>query len=279
MAEGSIRGGFMTIFWMALAAYLLILAAMFMFQRNLLYPAGTSLPDIDRFGVSGLREVELKTEDGLTQKHWYIPARNQDAPTVVVFHGNAGQLADRVPKFHFFAEAGYGVFFVGYRGYSGNEGSPTQSDLVKDAGKVLDWLEAEGIPPEQTVLYGESLGSGVVVQKASERQIAAVVLEAPFTSVADVAQSHYWYLPARWLILDKWNSLARADQLRVPVLVLHGEQDQVTDVRFGRRLLEAIEGPKEGIFVPEAGHNDLYEFDLRDRVTGFVGQVVPVPAN
>ncbi len=265
----------MTIFWMALVAYLLILAAMFMFQRNLLYPAGTSLPDIDRLGVPGLREVELKTRDGLTQKHWYIPARNPSAPTVVVFHGNAGQLADRVPKFQFFADAGYGVFFVGYRGYSGNAGSPTQSDLVKDAGGVLDWLEAEGISPERTVLYGESLGSGVVVQTASERQVAAMVLEAPFTSVADVAQSHYWYLPARWLLLDKWNSLARADQLQVPVLVLHGEQDQVTNVRFGRRLLDAIEAPKEGIFVPEAGHNDLYEFGLRDRVTGFVGQVIP----
>ncbi|WP_282609284.1 alpha/beta hydrolase [Pelagibius sp. Alg239-R121] len=265
----------MTFLWLGLFGYMLLLAAMFLFQRSLLYPAGTSLPDIAMFGVPGLREVELTTKDGLIQKHWYVPARAKDAPTVVVFHGNAGQLADRVPKYLFFTEAGYGVFFVGYRGYAGNEGSPTQNDLLEDAGSVLDWLAEEGIPSDKTVLYGESLGSGVAVQTAAERKVGALVLEAPFTSVAEVAQSHYWYLPARWLILDKWNSLAHADQLTAPVLVLHGERDAVTDVRFGRRLLEAIQAPKEGIFVPEAGHNDLYSYGLRDRVTGFIGQTLP----
>lgn len=265
----------MTFLWLGLLGYLLLLAIMFMMQRSLLYPAGQNLPAIEFFGIPGLREVEIETNDGLKQKHWYIPARDDTAPTVVVFHGNAGQLADRVPKFGFFAQAGYGVLFAGYRGYSGNDGSPKQDDLVADAGDLLDWLAAQGVEPDRTVLYGESLGSGVAVQIAARREVAGLILEAPFTSVAEVAQSHYWYLPARWLILDKWNSLARADQIQVPVLVLHGERDQVTNVRFGRRLLEAIQSPKEGIFVPEAGHNDLYDFGLRDRVTGFVDQAVP----
>lgn len=275
MAERTIGGNFMTIVWLGVVGYLLLTGAMFAFQRTLMYPAGKTLPAIEALGVPGLREVELKTKDGLVQKHWYVPARDADAPTVVVFHGNAGQLADRVPKFSFFADAGYGVFFVGYRGYSGNAGSPTQSDLVADAGLVLDWLTGAGIPPEKTVLYGESLGSGVVVQKAAERDVAAVVLEAPFTSVADVAQAHYWYLPARWLLLDQWNSLAKADRLKAPVLLLHGEQDAVTNVRFGKRLLDAIQAPKEGIFVPQAGHNDLYSFGLRQRVTDFVAGALP----
>lgn len=265
----------MTFLWLGFLGYLLLLAVMFFMQRSLLYPAGKNLPAIEYFGISGLHEVEIETKDGLKQKHWYVPARDSMQPTVVVFHGNAGQLADRVPKFHFFAEAGYGVLFAGYRGYSGNEGSPKQEDLVADAHDLLDWLAAQGIGPEKTVLYGESLGSGVAVQVAAQREVASLVLEAPFTSVAEVAQSHYWYLPARWLILDKWNSLARADQIRVPVLILHGEQDQVTNVRFGRRLLDAIQSPKEGIFVPEAGHNDLYNFGLQDRVTGFIGQIAP----
>ena len=268
-------GGVMTFLWLGLLGYLLLLAVMFLLQRSLLYPAGQNLPAIEYFGIPNLREVEVETKDGLKQKHWYIPAQDETAPTVVVFHGNAGQLADRVPKFSFFADAGYGVLFAGYRGYSGNEGTPKQDDLVADAGALLDWLTAQGIGPEKTVLYGESLGSGVAVQVAAQRQVASLVLEAPFTSVAEVAQSHYWYLPARWLILDKWNSLARADELQVPVLILHGERDQVTNVRFGRQLLDAIQAPKEGIFVPEAGHNDLYDFGLKDQVTGFVGQAVP----
>lgn len=265
----------MSILWLGVVGYLLLAGVMFVFQRTLLYPAGKTLPNIEQFGLAGMREVELKTSDGLMQKHWHIPARSEDAPTVVVFHGNAGQLADRVPKFSFFADDGYGVFFVGYRGYSGNDGSPTQGDLLDDAGNILDWLEAQGIAPEKTVLYGESLGSGVAVQTAATRPVAAVVLEAPFTSVADVAQAHYWYLPARWLILDKWNSLAKADKVKAPVLVLHGELDAVTNVRYGKRLLDAIQAPKEGIFVPEAGHNDLYNFGLRERVTNFVARALP----
>ncbi|WP_179954012.1 alpha/beta hydrolase [Denitrobaculum tricleocarpae] len=266
----------MTILWLGVVGYLLLTGLMFAFQRTLMYPAGQTLPEIEAVGLPGLSEVELTTKDGLLQRHWYVPARKPGAPTVVVFHGNAGQLADRVPKFSFFADAGYGVFFVGYRGYSGNEGSPTQSDLVEDAATVLNWMRDQGISPEKTVLYGESLGSGVAVQLAAEQQFAAVVLEAPFTSVADVAQAHYWYLPARWLILDQWNSLAKADMLRAPVLLIHGEQDAVTNVRFGRQLLDAIQAPKEGIFVPQAGHNDLYNFGLRERVTNFVAQTITV---
>ncbi len=265
----------MSILWLGVLGYVLLVGVMFVFQRTLLYPAGKTLPSIERFELTGLREVELKTSDGLIQTHWYIPALDEEAPTVVVFHGNAGQLADRVPKFSFFADAGYGVFFVGYRGYSGNDGSPKQEDMLDDAANILNWLEAQGVTPEKTVLYGESLGSGLAVQTAAGRPVAAVVLEAPFTSVADVAQAHYWYLPARWLILDKWNSLAKADQVKAPVLVMHGEQDAVTNVRFGKRLLEAIKAPKEGIFVPEAGHNDLYDFGLRERVTNFVTQALP----
>jgi hypothetical protein len=266
----------MTLLWLGLGGYLLLLSGMFLFQRTLLYPAGTELPDIGSFEMPDLHEVKITAEDGLIQKHWYLPASRAGAPTVVVFHGNAGQLADRIPKFRFLADFGLGVFFVGYRGYSGNEGSPTQSHLTADAVKVLDWLEDQAVAPELTVLYGESLGSGVAVQAAAERKVAAVVLEAPFTSVGEVAQSHYWYLPARLLIRDQWNSLARAHLLTAPVLVLHGERDAVTKVEFGRRLLAAIEAPKEGIFVPEAGHNDLYDFGLKDRVTSFIAQAVPV---
>lgn len=276
MAKRTAGESVMTILWLGVVGYLLLAGIMFAFQRTLMYPAGKTLPAIEAVGLPGLSEVELRTKDGLLQRHWYVPARSSGAPTVVVFHGNAGQLADRVPKFSFFADAGYGVFFVGYRGYSGNEGSPTQSDLVEDAATVLNWLREQGILPEKTVLYGESLGSGVAVQLAAEQHFAAVVLEAPFTSVADVAQAHYWYLPARWLILDQWNSLAKADKLRTPVLLIHGEQDAVTNVRFGRQLLDAIQAPKEGIFVPQAGHNDLYNFGLRERVTNFVAQTVTV---
>lgn len=255
----------------ALGIYLLLTGAVFVMQRTLLYPGARDVPDLALYHGLGIREVTTRTGDGLTLTHWYRPPERPDGPVVVVFHGNAGHLGDRVPKLKPLIDAGYGLLFAGYRGYSGNPGKATEDDLTADSLILLDWLAAQGIGLERTVLYGESLGSGVAVKMALERRPAAVILESPYTSIAAVSQFHYWYLPARWMILDKWDSLARIARISTPLLVLHGDKDSVVPLRFGQSLFDAALEPKEMIEVAGAGHVELFEHGpVVERVLGFI---------
>ncbi|MFQ5467532.1 MAG: alpha/beta hydrolase [Kiloniellaceae bacterium] len=253
-----------------LVAYLALTGAVFVVQRALLYPAGKEPPRIADAGVPGMRQVEVETHDGLSLVHWYRPPASDDAPVVVAFHGNAGHLGDRVPKLRPLLEAGFGVLFVGYRGYGGNPGRPNEADMSADARGLLDWLAGQGIVPARTVLYGESLGTGLAVKMAAERPVAAVILESPYTSIASLAQMHYWYLPAQWLVLDKWESIDRIGAIGAPLLVLHGGRDTTVPLRYGQRLFEAAPEPKEMVVIERAGHVDLFDYpEVVERVLDF----------
>ncbi len=140
----------------------------------------------------------------------------------------------------------------------------------------MSHLAAQGIAPEQIVLYGESLGTGVAIKLAAEHRVAGLVLEAPPGSIAELAQAHYWYVPAKWLLLDPWNAIALMDRVTAPLLLLHGEADRVVPPRFGRRVYEAAGADKEALFLPAGGHADLYNFpEVPARVIDFVRRKVP----
>lgn len=251
--------------------YGVVLCAMYVFQRSLLYVPPGEHAEIALSGQADLEVVTTATSDGLTLAHWYRPPSESDGPVVVVFHGNAGHIGDRVSKYRAFYDAGFGVFLAEYRGYNGNPGRPTEADILADAEPVLDYLAEQGVGPNRIVLYGESLGSGVAVKLASERSYACVVLEAPYSSIAEVAQHHYWYVPAYWLIHDKWDSMARIASVNSPLLVLIGERDRTVPPQFSRKLFEAAPGPKEKLVLPNAGHTDFYSFpEVPARVVAFM---------
>lgn len=259
-----------------LGAYLLFIGAVFIMQRSLLYPASREAPDPNQAGVPGLQVVRTETADGLSLTHWYRPPEQPEAPVVVVFHGNAGHFGDRVPKLAALLQAGFGMLFAGYRGYGGNPGHPTEENLTADARVLLDWLAGQGVKPARTVLYGESLGTGIAVKMAAERKVGAVVLEAPYTSIAEVAQLHYWYLPARWMILDKWNSMDYVGRLGAPLLVVHGARDRTIPPRYSRRLFDAAPEPKEYFLLEEGDHNTLYESSqVPEKVIEFIHRHIP----
>lgn len=260
-----------TTFGIAVGIYVLLGLTMFGLQRNFLYFPDKERPDPDEAGVEGLRVVALESEPGVRVRHWYVPPPNDTAPVVVVFHGNAGHIGHRVPKFRALLKAGFGLFLAEYRGYGGNPGSPDEPGMTADAEAVMAFLAAEGIGPKRLVVYGESLGSGVAVKMAAAHESAGVVLESPFTSVGDVAQAHYWFLPARWLVLDTWEVAGRIDEIGAPLLVLHGELDRIVPVRFGREVFARAREPKQAVFHPEAGHNDLFLVpEVVDAVIAFV---------
>ncbi len=251
-----------------LCAGLLLLA-----QCRMMYFPDAQVPVPERAGVPEMAAVALTTDDGLELLAWYRPPPHS-APTVVFFHGNAGHIGHRGRKVRPLLDAGFGVLLVSWRGYGGNPGSPTEQGLYHDARAALSFLADAGVPSSRVVLYGESLGSGPAVQLATERPVAAVVLEAPFTSVAEVAQRHYWFLPARHLVLDRFDSLSKITRIGAPLLIVHGEKDRVVPVEMGRALLAAAREPKDAVFVPDAGHNDLYDHGVADAVIAFVERTV-----
>ena len=260
----------------ALGLYLALALFMFGCQRSFLYFPDKSNPDVGDAGVAGLKEVRLESEPGLEIAHWYRPPAAVDGPVVVVFHGNAGHIGHRVPKYRPLLDAGFGLFLAEYRGYAGNPGKPNETGITADARAVMAYLAEEGIAGERTILYGESLGGGPAVKMAVEFDVAGLVLESPFTSVGDVAQSHYWYLPARWLVLDTWDNAGRIAGLDAPLLILHGERDRVVPVRFGRALYELAPEPKHAVFVPGGDHNGLFSHpEVVAAVIAFVREQVP----
>lgn len=262
----------------AAALYGALVGGMYLFQRDLLYLPDTARPSLARAAIPGLSEVETVTADGLRLLAWYAPAR-AGRPTLLYLHGNGGNIAYRADRARKLTAAGYGLLLVEYRGYGGNPGSPSEDGLHADAEAALAWLASRNLPPGYIVLYGESLGTAVAVRLAAETAargapVAALVLEAPFTSIADVAQHHYPYIPARHLVKDRFDAEGRIAAARAPVLVMHGERDHVVPVRFGRALFAAAIEPKRGWFMPGADHVTIFDGETFGVIEAFIGEHV-----
>jgi uncharacterized protein len=253
----------------AAIGYGTLVAGLYLFQRQLLYLPDRTRPELARLAELGVRETMLSTEDGLLLLSWYLPPR-PGQPVVAYFHGNGGHIGYRVERLLRFARQGFGVLMLEYRGYGSNPGTPSEAGFYADGWAALAFLDREGVAPNRLVLYGESLGSGVAVELAAQHEIAALILEAPPTSVAEVAQCHFPYVPAARLVTDRFDSLSRIAKVKAPILVLHGERDRVVPVRYGRALLDAAPEPKEGWFAPEAGHENLARYGSLDVVVAFI---------
>ncbi|NQU62131.1 MAG: alpha/beta hydrolase [Rhodospirillales bacterium] len=262
----------------ALGSYTALVGVMFLQQRQLIYFPDTHLPSPTAAGLPEMRQVSVTSEDGLKLSAWFHPAK-QDQPTLVFFQGNGGNISGRGFKARHYMDAGFGVLLVGYRGYGGNPGKPSEQGLYMDGRGHLDFLNGEGVRPGQWVLYGESLGTGVAVQLAMElatkSPVGAVVLEAPYTSLGDVAAKHYPYIPARHLVSDRYDSISKIGKIRAPLFIVQGEMDGVIPVEQGKKLLDAAIGTKEALWVKGGGHNNLYEFGIAEVILKFVGKYLP----
>jgi len=257
-------------------AYVALVVALFLFQRSLLYHPGGPPPSPTASGVGDMRIVSLETEDGLRLQAWYA-APPAEAPLVVYFCGNAGHVGNRAFKVRRLLDAGFGALLVGYRGFGGNPGQPTEAGLYADARAALRFAAGQGIGAGRIVLYGESLGTAVAVRLAAEQvatePVAAVVLETPYTSIAEVAAYHYPYVPSRWLIRDRFDAAARIAAIRAPLLVIHAEDDPVIPVDISRRLFAAAAAPKEARWFAAGGHGGLFEAGAGDTIIAFIRRV------
>ena len=239
-------------------------------ERGLVYPFDTTRVAPQDLGLA-LRE-EVFESGGKRLILWVGEAR-ADKPAVLYFHGNAGNLAARAGRFRHFLDRGYGVVALAYRGSSGSEGSPDETKLAYDAGRLLERIgDYAGDAP--VVIWGESLGTGVALA-AVERagvQPAAMVLEAPYTSVKAVALAADPRLkPLVEKMANDWNSLARIGALRAPLLVIHGTEDEVIPYEMGRQVFAAAPLQiKEFVTVTGGHHSDLWRSDTLPRLWRFI---------
>jgi len=249
----------MTVFkWLIIVAVLGyggLLALMYVFQRALMYfPDATRTPPAAA-GLPQAEEVHLTSSDGEKLIAWHVPPRG-GRPVLLYFHGNAGALDLRAERFQHVVADGTGLVALSYRGYGGSTGKPGELGLIRDAQAAYEFAVAR-YPAAHIVLWGESLGTAVAIALAATHEVGGLILDAPFTSAADVGAAAYPFAPVRWLIKDAFRSDLRIAKVTAPILVLHGVRDGVVPMRFGERLFALANEPKRFVRFAEGGHADL----------------------
>ncbi|MBO0766638.1 MAG: alpha/beta hydrolase [Hyphomicrobiaceae bacterium] len=239
------------------AVYGAVNLAGYLGQRKLMY-----FPDREHtlpaeVGLTGVEERVIETPDGARLIAWYGKAR-PGQPSLLYFHGNGGSLSIRASRIARFMGEGWGVYMMTYRGYGGSTGSPSETANVADARLAYAALVREGVTPASIIAYGESLGSGIAVQLAAVVPVAGVILDAPYTSIVDVAAQAYRFLPVRWFLTDRYETTRYIAKIKAPLLILHGERDGVVPVAMGRELARLAPEPKELVVFPNGHHSDLY---------------------
>ncbi len=242
-----------------LIGYLSILSFMYVFQRNFTFQPHSENPfDLD---YRPFQPFTYQTPMGLTLRGLRLFAQ-PGKPTIVYFHGNAGHLGGRMFKADSFAPHGYGFVLVGYRGYSGNPGQPSEKGFYEDGRAVVELLLKEGVRIEDIVFYGESIGSGTATQMAVEYPKArALVLESPFTSTVDVAKRIYFFLPVGRLMKDRFDNASKIGKIEMPVLIMHGDRDPTVPYYLGQRLYAHVTSRvKNFVTLEGAGHVNMYDY-------------------
>ena len=261
--------------WLAAAAAAFggFVTLMYLTQRALMYHPETFRTPPIVAGLFDVQELTLDTADGEKVIVWYAPPQ-RDLPLVLYFHGNAGSLRNRAERFRGLIGNGYGLLALSYRGYGGSTGRPSEAGMITDAQTAYAFAAAR-VPLERIVVFGESIGTGVAVALAATQRIGRLVLESPFTSAADVAGRIYWYLPVRLLMKDQFHSDERIGKVTAPLLVLHGELDQVVPIALGERLFALANEPKRFERFPAGHHVDLDRYGALDTVRAFVASALP----
>ena len=251
--------------------YLVILLYIYFNQRNLLYhpKENNYLNDPIKFNHN---EVFIEVEDKIRLKAWIIEKNLKKYKTLVFFHGNAGNLFNRVHKLNKLNDLDINILIFSWRGFSGNSGNPTESNLYKDGKKIIDWLNDKGVDSDKIILYGESLGTGVVVELGQSEKFNKIILESPYTSIERAAKIYYPYLPIKYLLKDKYNSLQKIDKIKVPILIMHGKKDSIIPFEMGVELYQKANEPKYFFFPENDNHMMNFDDELMKNLKDFINQ-------
>ncbi len=252
--------------------YLMVLIFIFFYQRNLLYHPFENNYSSDEINFS-YEEVFIPASNGNNLKGWFHKKNLNNKKTLVFFHGNAGDLRNRIYKLNLIKDFDINFLIVAYRGFSGNEGKPTEKGLYEDARSTLDWLMKQKIKENQIVIYGESLGTGVSIEVAQNKKFAGIILESPFTSMVDAGKFYYPYLPVSLLLKDRYESIKKLKNINVPILVMHGKKDKIVPFHMGKKIYDSANEPKFFYFSKEDDHMMDYNDDLLKSLSNFIESI------
>lgn len=244
--------------------YLAAVGYMYLNQRALLFKPAGNLPDPAAVGLSEAEVISLPMSDGTSLTAWSVPAVNNDAPTVLFFHGQGGNLGDRSERMREIVDSGYGLLAPSYRGYPGSDGQPSETAFVSDGLELFDWLTGRS---GAIILHGQSLGTGVAAAVAAQRPTAdLLVLEAPFTATVDVAGERYPWLPVNLLMQDQFATRDIIDGIQVPTLIFHGTNDEIVPLHHSETLAALAEDTAQLFTIADGTHDDLWSHGLWRRV-------------
>ena len=251
------------------AIYLLILVLLFIFQRNLMYHPNENNYFGDKLEVN-IEQVNIKTSDNLNLLGWFHKKNLKKFKTILYFHGNAGKLENRIHKLNHFKDMDVNFLIIAWRGFSGNKGKPSEKGLYIDGSSAIDWLKNLGLIEKDIILYGESLGTGVATHMAQNNDYAGLILETPFTSMTEAAKNFYPYIPVGILLRDKYKNDKKIKNINIPVLVMHGEADQIVPFWMGKKIYEIANQPKYSYFTKYDDHMMEYDEKLVYELKTFI---------
>ena len=254
--------------------YTLFLGIVYLFQRRLIYFPLKVPPSLGTLSEV-YTPVQTQTKDNLTLTHWYARQNGLYSPHVVVLHGNAGNIEDRAYKFQFLVDQGCSLLLVSYRGYGDNPGKPTESNLIDDSALALEWLFKQNrVSPKDVVLFGESLGSGVAIALATKYPVRGLIFDGAYSSVTEVGQSTFPFVPVQWLLKDTWDSKSRILNVHSPILFIHSKNDSIIPFRFAEKLFQIANEPKKNIWLESSDHNDNLETEtVRQSIIDFIQSI------
>jgi len=241
--------------------YFFVLVFLYFYQRNLLYHPNENNYSEDKISVD-IKKVKIQTSDNIELLGWYHEKSLKDYKTLVYFHGNAGSLENRIHKLNHFQDMNINFLIIAWRGFSGNNGKPTEQGLYEDGKSAINWLAKKGVDEKNLILYGESLGTGVATHLAQNKNYAGIILETPFTSMVDAAKTFYPYIPVDLLLKDRFENYKKIKNINSPILVMHGEIDQIVPFSMGKKIYEIANEPKYSHFTKYDNHMMEYNEKL-----------------
>jgi fermentation-respiration switch protein FrsA (DUF1100 family) len=251
------------------ACYLLLIVIVYFMQGRMLYlpeVPGRTLSMTPADAGMDYQDVSLKTSDGVTLHGWFIVGRS--SRVLLFFHGNAGNISHRLESIRQFHDLGLSVFIIDYRGYGQSQGRTTEMGIYRDSDAAWRYLvDSRGKNASEIVIFGRSLGASVAARLAAQNHPLALIVESSFTSVPDIAQDLYPWLPARWLSRLSHATRDYVRDVSCPVLIIHSRDDEIIPFRHGEKIFASANEPRTLLAI-RGTHNDAFVRDERTYVEG-----------
>jgi len=253
-------------------AYFIIILFVYFYQRNLLYHPSENNYLNDKITFS-YEEIFIETDKNIKLKSWFIKKDLNKFKTILIFHGNAGNLFNRVYKLNELNKLDINILLISWRGFSGNKGKSTEKNLYHDAEEAVKWLNNRGAISKNIILYGESLGTGAATELGTSNEFGGIILESPFTSIANAAKIYYPYLPVNIILKDRYDSIGKIKNITTPILIMHGKKDNIIPQKMGLELYEKANQPKFSYFPENDDHMMEYNDNLLNSIKLFINKI------